>query len=76
VKKPSVRTQTNQSLFMQSPPSLREQLEPNLKKSLNELLRGSESTLDDNIKGKFVEHLIITDPRLPFPLRIQLELDQ
>ena len=66
-----MRTQGNQSLFMQSPPSLREQLEPNLKKSLGELLL---SAGDSAPLLPFTEHLIVTDPRLPFPLRIQLTL--
>jgi ubiquitin-activating enzyme E1 C len=59
-KSPSLRT-AKKSLYLQSPPQLEETTRPNLLKSVEELFDSGEE-------------VVITDPMLPFSLRVQVYL--
>ncbi|KAH9816590.1 hypothetical protein DFH28DRAFT_965731 [Melampsora americana] len=60
MKQPSLSTD-KRSLFLQSPPQLRQATEGNLKKKLHELLTDGE-------------HVTVTDPNLPFSLNLRVSL--
>ena len=60
MKKPSI-TSSEKVLYMQSPPSLEEKSRPNLSKPLHQLVHQTDK-------------LIISDPSLPFSVKLSLTL--
>lgn len=59
-KNPSLRT-GSQSLYLRAPPQLEERTRPNLSKTMNELIESGEE-------------VVVTDPGLPFTLKLKVSL--
>lgn len=59
MKRPSLKT-ASKNLYLQAPPQLEKATRPNLNKSLEELIH------DD-------EEVSITDPNIPFSLKLKLK---